>query len=284
MLAPAAPAPEQVAEALQNDAAAYTEEVQAKAVEIQEEAAAFVEDPTPVAPTPVAPAPAPQQGYAQPQGYAQQAPAYQQPAYNNGAYQAQPAVKQTKWHTRWPGSIGTMGVISLVFYLAALVPMFIYYHDDYMPIMGFFNAYRIIGILLAIAVPVLFFTHTKKLAFLTAIPMVINLILLAVDTFATMRYMDSLAVGENIILFGVEFILVVLYVIQMCARPHNPAMPIIYLILSILELIVLAIFVIINFTEYYRPDMLNVYSVINYVSSIFLTVTYCIAMFSSRKR
>ncbi|MDO4528830.1 MAG: hypothetical protein Q4B55_00310, partial [Lachnospiraceae bacterium] len=219
-----------------------------------------------------------------PQGYAQQAPAYQQPVYNNGAYQAQPAVKQTKWHTRWPGSIGTMGVISLVFYLAALVPLFIYYHDDYMPIMGFFNAYRIIGILLAIAVPVLFFTHTKKLAFLTAIPMVINLILLAVDTFSNMRYMDSLAVGENIILFGVEFILVVLYVIQMCVRPHNPAMPIIYLILSILELLVMAVFVIINFTEYYRPDMINVYSVINYVSSIFLTVTYCIAMFSSRKR
>lgn len=224
------------------------------------------------------------QGYAQPQNYAQQAPAYQQPAYNNGAYQAQPAVKQTKWHTRWPASIGTMAVISLVFYLAALVPLFLYFREDYMPVMAFFNVYRIIGILLAIAVPVLFFAHTKKLAFLTAIPMVIDLILLGIDTFANMRYMDSLAVGENVILFGVEFILVVLYIIQMCVRPHNPAMPIIYLILSILLLIVKAIFVIVNITEYYRPDMFIVYYIINFVSVIFLTVAYCIAMFSSRKR
>ena len=225
----------------------------------------------------------PQENMAQPQGYAQPAPAYQQPVYNTGAMQAQPQKK--KWHTRWPSSIGTMAIISLVFYLGALVPLYLYFHEEtYMPILGFFGVYRIIEILLAIAVPVLFFTHTKKLAFLTAIPMVISLILFAVDTFSALRYMDSLSLGQNVVLLGFEFILVILYVIQMSVRPRSAAMPIIYLIFSILELLVLAVFVIIAVTEYYAPDMYIVYRIVNYISSIFLTVAYCIAMFSSRKR
>ena len=225
----------------------------------------------------------PQENMAQPQNYAQPDPAYQQPAYNAGAMQAQPQKK--KWHTRWPSSIGTMAIISLVFYLGALVPLFLYFRaDSYMPITGFLSAYRIIEILLAIAIPVLFFTHTKKLAFLTAIPMVISLILFAVDTFSAIRYMDSVSLGQNVVLFGFEFILVILYVIQMSARPRSAALPIIYLIFSILELLLLAVFVIMAVAESYAPDMYIVYRLVHFVSSIFLTVAYCIAMFSSRKR
>ena len=228
-----------------------------------------------IAETQAIPVPAP--------AYQQPAPAYQQPTYNAGAIQAQPQKK--KWHTRWPSSIGTMAIISLVFYLGALVPLFLYFRaDSYMPITGFLSAYRIIEILLAIAIPVLFFTHTKKLAFLTAIPMVISLILFAVDTFSVMRYMDSVSLGQNIVLLGFEFILVILYVIQMSVRPRSAAMPIIYLIFSILELLLLAVFVIISIAESYAPDMYIVYRLVNFVSSIFLTVAYCIAMFSSRKR
>ena len=225
------------------------------------------------------------QGYAQPQNYAQPAPNYQQPVYNTGAYQVGAEPKKTKWHTRWPASIGTMAVISLVFYLGALVMLYIYYQQDmYMPLGAFFSGYRIIEILLAIAVPVLFFIHTKKLAFLTAIPMFINLILLGVDTLPHLRYMDPYTVGQNVILFAFEFILVILYIIQMSVRPRNAAMPIIYLILSILELLVMAVLIIVSFTRYYRPETMIIYLILNYISSIFLTVAYCIAMFSSRKR
>ncbi len=225
----------------------------------------------------------PQENMAQPQNYAQPAPAYQQPAYNAGAMQAQPQKK--KWHTRWPASTGVMGVIFLVFFLASLVALYMYFREDiYMPLGTFFGVRRIIDILLAVAVPVLFFVHTKKLAFLTAIPMVIQLILTGINVFSNMGYTDDLLLGMDIILFAFEFILVILYVIQMCVRAHNPAMPIIYLILSILELLAAAVFVVVSIAEYYRPDMMIAYSIFNYIASIFLTAAYCIAMFSSRKR
>lgn len=212
-------------------------------------------------------------------------PTYQQPAYTYASYQTQPAHKLEAQKSRWPASCGVMGVLALVFYLISMIPLFFYFRDDlYMSLVEFWNVQRIIGILLAIAVPVLFFVHTKKLAFLTAIPMVINLIILGINTFSNLRYADAMMLGEDILTFGFEFILVVLYVIQMCVRPHNPAMPIIYLILSILELLMMGIFVLINAVEYYAPELVTLYSVAGYISSIFLTIAYCIAMFASRKK
>ena len=157
MLAPAAPAPEQVAEALQNDAAAYTEEVQAKAVEIQEEAAAFVEDPTPVAPTPVAPAPAPQQGYAQPQqGYAQPQQGYAQP--QQGYAQPQQGYQQAYTpyqETAQPagGSYGkckTFGIISFVLGICSIVFCWLGVLPIAGIILGFFMvAFGVVGLIFA---------------------------------------------------------------------------------------------------------------------------------------
>ena len=222
--------------------------------------------------------------YSQPQNYAQQAPAYQQPVYNNGAYQAQPAVRQAKRTSRWPASIGIMAVISLVFYLGALTMMFLYYQEDmYMPVGSFFVS-NILNILIAIAIPVLFFVHTKKVAFVTAIPMLISLVLTGVNTFRDIQYLDSVSIGQSVLFFAFELILVIFYILQMTIRPHNPALSILYLIFAVLLIILDAIFVIMFIGQSYAPGYMILWRVLNFVSTIFLSVGYIIAMFSSRRR
>lgn len=212
----------------------------------------------------------------------QQAP-YAQPAYNGGYAAPQPKAKKTL--TKWPPSIGIMGVISLVFFVAALVMLFLYYTENlYMPL-GSFVGSHIIDLILAVAVPVLFFIHTRKLAFLTAIPMVISLVLTGIYAFRDFRYlMDDVSMVRNFLVFAFELILVIFYILQMTIRPHNPALSILYLIFAVLELIVLAIFLVIFVTRGRFYTFMPIYQILNYISSVFLSVTYIMAMFASRKK
>ena len=219
----------------------------------------------------------------QPTYQTQQQPAYQAAPQAVPVY-AVPAAK-AKQTTRWPVSTGIMGILHLLFYLVAMIPRFIYYQDMGVPA-AMLNWSSIIYVLLAFAVPVLFFVHTKKIAILTAIPMIVTLILEGISTFTTFRYMGSYSIMTSLLTFAPMFILTVLYVIQMLARPHSAALPIIYLIFAIVAIVLTFIS---NFRYFrYEYDSYMVYFAISllviWFSDIFAYVAYIIAMFSSRKR
>lgn len=226
--------------------------------------------------------------------YQQTQQVYQQPAHVtrsmpavNQAYQqpyvapyAAPANKRVT--SKWPVSTGVMGILYFVFTLISFVPYLMYYVDVvYFP-EAFFNAYRIIHILLVIAVPVLFFVHTKKVAFITAIPMFIMLVMDLISFFANVRYYYSELLIRQLITIVPFFILVVLYVIQMIVRPRSAALPVIFLIFAIFYIILSFVSSIVGF----RGDFsyLGIGALLSWFAEIFAMVAYMIAMFSSRKR
>ncbi|MBO4834840.1 MAG: zinc-ribbon domain-containing protein [Lachnospiraceae bacterium] len=209
-----------------------------------------------------------------------QQPAYQAP--QAVPVYATPAVKDKKT-TRWPVSTGIMGILHLFFYLVAMVPMYLYY--DQMGIPGAMISWsRILYVVLAFLVPILFFVHTKKIAILTAIPMIVILILEGINTFSSFRYLGSTSMLTSLLTFVPMFILTALYVIQMLARPHSAALPIIYLIFAILTIVWTFIMNIRYFQNGYSYVYIALAMLIIWLSDIFAYVAYIIAMFSSRKR
>ena len=134
----------------------------------------------------------------------------------------------------------------------------------------------------------LFFVHTRKLAFLTAIPMVISLVMHGISLFSSWGNMDSTVQLRSLLSFVPGLILVVLYVIQMFVRPRNPALSIIYLILAILNLLqsagLLVVDVLNDYAYVYPSEYFLMSNVLGIVASIFLTIAYCKAMFVSRKK
>lgn len=205
---------------------------------------------------------------------------YTQNVNRVGNVPAAPAKPVTK---RWPAVCGVMSVLYLLFFLLSLVFLILYYTDSHMPVISLLAA-RIIPIILAIAVPVLFFTPTKKLAFLTAIPMFLNLIFAGINTFSMLRYTPAQAIIQNLVDLGFLLILAVFYIIQMTARPRSAALPVLYLIFSILHLITYAILEVRSLALGYMPAYVNAVEIATFISQIFLTVAYCAAMFSSRRR
>ncbi len=206
---------------------------------------------------------------------------YQQP-YTT-AYAA-PANKKVT--SKWPVSTGIMGILYFIFMLVSLVPYLLYYVEviDYPS--AFLNAYRIIRILLVIAVPVLFFVHTKKAAFVTAIPMFVMLVMDLISFLGNMRYSYSAIVLRDLSMLVTTFVLVVLYVIQMLVRSRSAAMPVIYLIIAILYLVVSCIFRLLGIRDINYDTYLyfGIGSLIAWFAEIFAYIAYIIAMFSSRKR
>ena len=223
---------------------------------------------------------------------------YQQPAHvvrtsasSNQVYQqpyatAYAAPANKKVTSKWPVSTGIMGILYFVFTLVSLVPYLLYYVEvvDYPG--AFLNVYRIIHILLVIAVPVLFFVHTKKVAFVTAIPMFIMLVMDLISFFGNVRYYYSDILLREIVMLLPYFILVVLYVIQMFVRPRSVALPVIYLILAVLYLIFSCIFRLLGIRDinYDTYIYFGIGSLISWFAEIFAYIAYIIAMFSSRKR
>ena len=214
----------------------------------------------------------------------QQQPVYQAAPQAVPVY-AVPAAK-AKQTTRWPVSTGIMGILHLFFYLIAQIPMVIYY-EKMGSSLAIFTGTKIVYILLAFAVPVLFFVHTKRIAILTAIPMIVTMILEGISTFSNFRYMGSYDTLVSLLTFVPMFILTALYVIQMLARPHSAALPVIYLIFAIIT-IVLTFILNIRFFSNTSYDSYMMYIaimiLITWVADIFAYVAYIIAMFSSRKR
>ena len=228
-----------------------------------------------------APVRAPQQTYQAPQ-QTYQAP--QQTAYQAAPVYAVSAAKAKK-ATKWPVSTGIMGILHLLFYLVAMIPRFIYYQDMGVPA-AMLSWSSIIYAILAFAVPVLFFVHTKKIAILTAIPMIVTLILEGISTFSSFRYLGSYDSLVSLLTFVLMFILTALYVIQMLARPHSAALPVIYLIFAIITIVGTFILNLRYFRYEYNSYMvyIAISMLVIWFSDIFAYVAYIIAMFSSRKR
>ena len=213
-----------------------------------------------------------------------QQPAYQAAPQAVPVY-AVPAAKAGKL-TKWPVSTGIMGILHFLLYLGAQIPIFIYFSRMGTPEL-IFNWSRIIYVICARAVPILFFVHTKKIAILTAIPMVVILVLEGISFFSSLRYLSSYDIVNNMLTFVPMFILTVLYVIQMAARPRSAALPVIYLIFAIIG-IVLSFVASINL---FRSSGIGTYTgylagsvFFIWVADIFAHVAYIIAMFSSRKK
>ena len=178
-----------------------------------------------------------------------------------------------------------MGILHLLFYLVAMIPRFIYYQDMGVPA-AMLSWSSIIYVILAFAVPVLFFVHTKKIAILTAIPMIVTLILEGISTFSSFRYLGSYDSLVSLLTFVLMFILTALYVIQMLARPHSAALPVIYLIFAIITIVGTFILNLRYFRYEYNSYMvyIAISMLVIWFSDIFAYVAYIIAMFSSRKR
>ena len=222
---------------------------------------------------------------------------YQQPAHavrstaaSNQVYQqpyatAYAAPANKKVTSKWPASTGIMGILYFIFTLVSLVPYLLYYVEviDYPS--AFLNIYRIIHILLVIAVPVLFFVHTKKAAFVTAIPMFVMLVMDLISFFGNVRYYYSDILLREIAMLFPYFILVVLYVIQMFVRSRSAAMPVVYLIIAILYMIASLVLRLIGFSNMiYSDSYFAIGNLISWFAGIFAYIAYIIAMFSSRKR
>ena len=223
---------------------------------------------------------------------------YQRPAHavrssvaSNQVYQqpyttAYAAPANKKVTSKWPASTGIMGILYFIFTVVSLVPYLLYYVEviDYPS--AFLNVYRIIHILLVIAVPVLFFVHTKKAAFVTAIPMFIMLVMDLISFLGNMRYSYSSIVFRDLSMLVTTFVLVALYVIQMFVRSRSAAMPVVYLILAILYLVVSCIFRLLGIRDinYDTYIYFGIGSLISWFAEIFAHIAYIIAMFSSRKR
>ena len=178
-----------------------------------------------------------------------------------------------------------MGILYFIFTLVSLVPYLLYYVEviDYPS--AFLNVYRIIHILLVIAVPVLFFVHTKKAAFVTAIPMFVMLVMDLISFFGNVRYYYSDILLREIAMLLPYFILVVLYVIQMFVRSRSAAMPVVYLIIAILYMIASLVLRLIGFRNMiYSDSYFDIGNLISWFAEIFAYIAYIIAMFSSRKR
>ena len=217
-----------------------------------------------------------------------QQPQQQQPQAYQVASQAVPAYTPTatkaKSATKWPVSTGVMGILHLLFYLVAQIPMYIYYDQMGIP-SAMLSWSRIIYIIVAFAVPVLFFVHTKKIAILTAIPMIVVLIMEGISTFSNFRYMGSSDMVYSMLTFIPMLILTVLYVIQMLVRSRSAALPVIYLIFAIIT-IVLTFIINIRYFASYTSYMtyIAITMLVIWFADLFAYVAYMIAMFSSRKK
>ena len=173
---------------------------------------------------------------------------------------------------RWPAVCGVMGILAF----AALMFNIMYPFD--------LNDIRIsiwtaIDILLAIAVPVLFLIHTRKIPILTAIPMILTFIVDIMFYFIYYSREFEIIIGESWFIVPRLFSLsvIILYVIQMLTRMRNPVLAILCIILSVSYLTYLLIYSL----SYGGP---NIYTLLNFLQNLFLSVAYIVAMFKAKKR
>lgn len=207
------------------------------------------------------------------------------PVYNHASTDTAPVKKEAD--TRWPAVIGILGIFYLVFVVLQFICIASFYRSKGIPLGALTTWY--IQLFLVSLVPVLFFVHTKKLAFLTAVPMFFLTVIDVADVLSNRILWE---IPENVIRIVipafVSVILFVLYLIQMIVRPRNSAVSICFLILFIMELIYLGILLAISFVDAlrgYPMDPANTFSsVFGLIGLLFSAIAYTIAMFRSRKK
>lgn len=232
--------------------------------------------------------------YAQNQYYQPQQPAGQvqgsyQPQYNyvNG-YQPQPAGNQgtvaAKSGSKWPVSAAIMGIMSLFFYLAGGAASLII---DGMGIRSVISVSPVVFILMT----VLYFVHTKKIAWITIIPFLIYIVSEIVAQYRTLRVLLSYGLsGWNMIaeLLYVAFplLLFIFYTLNVTIRPKGAALRVLYIVFMALEIVFLLISV---YTMIYQAFMRAsvgyfVYLLMLRIAFIFFFIGHGIATTSVRGR
>lgn len=188
--------------------------------------------------------------------------------------------------TRWPAVIGVMGIFYLLFIVLQFLCVAIYYRTEDVP----FNMLGqwVFPVFLVSLVPLLFFVHTKRLAFLTAIPM---FALAVIDAIRTLSEIGMWGTSEFMVTSLVptvfSVVLLILYVIQMFARPHSPALSILFLICFILYLLFLGGALLVSYVSapavsFNLASFLS--SLFGFIGLLFSAIAYTIAMFRSRKQ
>lgn len=182
--------------------------------------------------------------------------------------------------TKWPVSIGIMGIFYFIFTVADILFLHLSYN-------GSFSIFSFITPFIACMVPVVYFVHTKKLAYLTSIPMTLLLIYEIIEVFLSRFIWDvPTFLIYTVIPIFISLILVILYIIQMFVRPHSPALSIIYLILSIIVRMLMAAELLVMLLQILRGDVELAFFIerlFYFVASIFATIAYTMAMFKTRK-
>lgn len=208
--------------------------------------------------------------------------------FSGGSKEYYDPIPVKKGDTRWPPRIGVMGIFYFIFYLFWVVA----------EILGFYTltegnvlsipAADIIGPLLVSLVPLVYFLHTKKLAFLTAIPMVAITVFEIVNALNSLNYMVPTYFGLRVFPAFFSIILVVLYIVQMIVRPYSSALSVIYLVISIIGRVITGIFISVVMVEAITATdnysiVFAIGEIFYYIASVFAMVGYSMAMFSARK-
>ena len=207
------------------------------------------------------------------------------PVYNHASTDAAPVNKESD--TRWPAVIGILGIFYLVFVVLQFLCIASVYRAEGIPLSAL--TIWFIQLFVVSLVPVLFFVHTKKLAFLTAIPMFVLTVIDVADVLSNRILWE---IPENVIRIVipafVSVILFILYLIQMIVRPRSSALSVVFLILFVLDLIYLGILLISSVVvalSGYQTNPANTFSsVFGLIGLLFSAIAYIIAMFRSRKK
>ena len=137
----------------------------------------------------------------------------------------------------WPGSVGALGILSLIFYIIAYVIPPIIDGTSY----GRIPVVMIITLVLMI---VLFFVHTRQIPWITILPFLIYIIMQVSNNvwiFETgLSYFSSgIMALIQIVSIIIPMILFVFYVLITLIRPHGPALKVLYIIFLVIEVILL---------------------------------------------
>lgn len=187
-------------------------------------------------------------------------------------------------NAKWPTVIGIIAVIGFALYLIGRIIQFIYYAQEFGDTYSFFNGTPIYYVILGALVPVSFFLHTKKLAFLTAIPMFISLVLYTFEVMPQiLKGMHGVYTTFDIIDLALSAVLFLFYVLQMILRLEEKSLCILFMIFQIMYCIFFTVACFYSGIEY-MPGILAVKNVLLVLSYGFTGAAYIIAMFSSRKK
>ncbi len=208
--------------------------------------------------------------------------------FSGGSKEYYDPIPVKKGDTRWPARIGVMGIFYFIFYLFWVVAKVLYIYIFTEGTLLSIQAADVFCPILVSLVPLVYFLHTKKLAFLTAIPMVAITVFEIVNSLNTLMPMTPTNFGLAVFPAFFSIVFVILYIVQMIVRPYSSALSVIYLIVSIVGRVITGIFLVVVLIEAIAAtdNYSIVYSIAQtfyYIASVFAMIGYTMAMFNARK-